>query len=698
METRTGSDARLAADIGGTFTDVALEWSGRRMTAKVLTDHVAPEKGVIAAVAQVLEKSGLGYGDIGAFIHGTTLATNALIEKRGAKTALVTTRGFRDVIEIGRESRFDQYDLYLTKPEAIVPRHLRLTLDERIAASGDVARPLDESGLDAIVETLRAQKVGSVAIGFLHSYANPDHENRVAEVLGARLPGLHVSRSSVVCPEIREYERLLTTCANAYVKPIISSYLGRLAADLADLGMGCPVLLMTSGGGLTTLENAREIPIRLVESGPAGGAILAAHVGEKCGERRLLSFDMGGTTAKICLIDDYEPLKSRTFEVARSKRFAKGSGMPIRIPVIEMVEIGTGGGSMARIDEMGQIRVGPQSAGSMPGPASYGRGGTAPTVTDADLVLGKIDPEVFAGGSIRLDAALAESVLDCDIAGPGGLARTTAALGIVEIAEENMANATRVHAAERGKDATDRTLIAFGGAAPLHAARLAEKLGIARVIVPRDAGVGSALGFLRAPVAYELVRSRFVQMARFDPDETNALFAGMERDAVAVVAGAADPATVTVTRHAYVRYSGQGHEIEVDLPSRDLGAGDAQLIRDTFDARYVDLFGRSIPNAGIEVLSWVVVATAARRAGETARPAPPSAQRGAQVRTTQMYDAALRRFAEAEIWQRDAIAPGQRISGPAIIVEPATSTIVTSTFDATLDDHGYIILNAKAAP
>ncbi|MGA7231673.1 MAG: hydantoinase/oxoprolinase family protein, partial [Xanthobacteraceae bacterium] len=478
---------RLGVDIGGTFTDVALEVGDRRYTAKGLTTTRTPETGVLAILRATIAEAGIMPGDVQLIIHGTTLATNALIERKGAKTALLTTEGFRDVLEIRHENRFEQYDVNIDLPPPLVPRRLRLPIRERIDAQGNVLVPLDEASVTQALDSLAQQNIEAVAIGFLHSFTNPDHERRVGEVVARRLPQVAMSLSSDVSPEMREYERFSTACANAYLQPLIGSYLGKLARELEQSGFRCPMLLMTSGGGITTTETAIRFPVRLVESGPAGGAIFAACIARQHGLDHVVSFDMGGTTAKICFIDHARPQTARAFEVARVYRFAKGSGLPLRIPVIQMVEIGAGGGSIAAIDSLGRIAVGPQSTGSEPGPVCYGRGGSEPTVTDADLVLGRIDPATFSGGKMRLDASAAQRSVAERIGAKLNLAAEHAALGISEMVDENMANAARVHAIESGKDLRPRTLIAFGGAAPLHAARVAEKLGIGRVLIPVNA-------------------------------------------------------------------------------------------------------------------------------------------------------------------------------------------------------------------
>ena len=460
------SVARLAVDIGGTFTDVALEHPGGRSTIKVLTTPAAPEVGVLTGVRSILRTSGVAGSDIRLIIHGTTLATNAIIERKGARTALLTTEGFRDVIAMGNESRYDQSDLNITLPEPLVPRALRLPVAERMDNTGRVLRPLDEAGVRALVPTLKHEQVTSIAVGLLHAFVNGEHEHRVRQILHEEMAGVPVSLSSEVSPEMREWERFSTTVANAYVQPMMARYLRQLEVDLQSEGLVAPLFLMMSGGGLTTVDTACRFPIRLVESGPAGGAIFAAHVSRECGLEHVLSFDMGGTTAKICLVDDYQPQTARAFEVARIGRFRKGSGLPLRIPVIEMVEIGAGGGSLAHVDSMARIEVGPESAGADPGPACYGRGGVKPAVTDANLLLGRYEPARFAGGSMKLDLASARDAMLAEVGGPLGLSPELAALGVIEIVDENMANAARVHAIESGKTYEGRTLIAFGGGGP----------------------------------------------------------------------------------------------------------------------------------------------------------------------------------------------------------------------------------------
>lgn len=684
--------AKLAADIGGTFTDIVLEDGARRWSGKVLTTTQAPELGVMEGIRLVLAQSGLQPGDVDVFIHGTTLATNALIERKGAKTAFITTEGFRDIIEQGYEKRFDHYDLMIDRPVPLVPRVLRLEMRERLSADGDVLLPLDETSLPALADKIIAGDVKAVAIGFLHAYAHDAHETRVRSLLQALLPqDVTICISSEVAPEVREYERFSTTVANAYVRPLMASYLYRLRDQMQEMEFSAPLFLMMSGGGLTTLDTAARFPIRLVESGPAGGAILASQIAAECNLPNVLSFDMGGTTAKICLLSDGEPERARKFEIARAYRDMKGSGIPVRIPVIEMVEIGAGGGSIARVDKLSRITVGPDSAGSTPGPVCYGRGGTEPAVTDANLALGKIDPAYFAGGKIPLDEAGARQALQKHIGNKLGLKDFWPAAGVTEIVEENMANAARVHAIERGRDIAQCTMIAFGGGAPLHACRLAEKVGVTSIIVPKGAGVGSAIGFLRAPVAYEITRSAVVSLETFDAARVNALLQSMTRDARAVVEPALGKSRASVQIIADCRYIGQGHEIRVNVPVKALTARDGVRLKAEFEKLYEQVYGLRIPNQEAEAITWSVTVSSrpakpARAARASAKPAPKPRSRRA------IYDPALGKQVQAAVYWRFDMPPGSSIKGPAIIAEDETSTIVGANFKASINSLGYIVL------
>ena len=682
---------RVGVDIGGTFTDVALAGSGEIFTSKVLTTPRAPEDGVLEGLAQALGHAGIDPGDVEVVIHGTTLATNAIIERKGAKTALVVTEGFRDSVEMAYENRFEQYDIHVQKPAPLVPRYLRVPVRERVDASGRVLLPPDPASIDAMIERLAREGVESIAIGFVHGYANPEHEELVAERLREAFPDAWLTLSSDVCAEIREYERLSTACANAYVQPLMARYLQNLSRRMEEAGIHAPLLMMTSGGGLTTVETAIRHPIRLVESGPAGGAILASRLAASSGIDQVLSFDMGGTTAKICLIDGGQPQSSRTFEVDRVYRFTKGSGLPLRIPVIEMVEIGAGGGSIAHLDRLGRIAVGPESAGAEPGPACYGQGGERPTVTDSDVVLGRIDPERFAGGSMPLCRAAAEKTLSRDVGEAMNLDTALAAFAVSEVVDENMANAARVHAIERGKDTASRTLVAFGGAAPLHATRLAEKLGIDTVIVPGDAGVGSAIGFLHAPVSYEVVRSRYTRLSAFDAEAVNAMFEAMRREAEDIVRLGAPGGALVETRIGYMRYVGQGHEVDVSIPGRRLDAGDGATLQAAFDAAYRAHYARVIPGMDVEVLTWSLTLSAPVAPPESV-PEPPAAEAGEAEGHASLFNTGRADYDRVPVYSRERLAPGVRLRGPALIPEHQTTTVVGEGFDARIDARGNIVL------
>ena len=693
------SRARLAADIGGTFTDLVLEHGDVRHSCKVLTTSQAPEQGVMQGIQRLLAESGLAPSDIGLILHGTTLATNALIERKGARTALLTTEGFRDVLEMGYEKRYEQYDVNIERPLELVPRPLRFGVHERLAADGTVLRALDEAGVRSAAQAMKALQVQAVAVGFLHAYAWPAHERRARELLAAELgPAVTICLSSEVCPEMREYERFSTTCANAYVRPLMAGYLQRLRSDLDAAGLGCPLLLMMSGGGLTTLELAARYPIRLVESGPAGGAILAATLGREIGAHNVMAFDMGGTTAKVCLIAGGEPERARRFEIGRIYRNLKGSGLPVRIPVIELVEIGAGGGSIGRVDALARITVGPDSAGAEPGPACYGRGGQAPTVTDANLVLGRIDAARFAGGRLALDEAVARAALEAEVGRPLQLDALWAAAGVCEIVEENMSNAARVHAVERGQSLPEFTMVAFGGGAPLHAARVAAKLGMARVLVPRGAGVGSAIGFLRAPMAFEVVRSSHGRLREAGLDTLNQRLDAMRAEALAVVAPAARGAGIhegalRVERLAELRYEGQGHELRIAVPDGALDGAAVQRMLADFDAAYLRNYGVTIPGAEVEVVTWsVTVSTAATAV--TPATLPPACE-PAPIGTRPVWDPTTGRTLDfAQHWRFD-LTPASRLAGPALVVEHETTTLVPPGWAAMVDSLGHLHLQRQ---
>ena len=685
---------RLAVDVGGTFTDVVLDTGARLVTAKVATDVEHPDKGILAGIQVVLQRSSTQPSQINALIHGTTLATNALIERKGAKTAFITTKGFRDSLEIGYENRYDQYDLSIEKAEPIIARRYRFTVSERIDVRGNVLIDLNQDDIKALVPILREQNIAAVAVGLLHSYANPSHEQLIRDILIEAGCEAEISLSCEVCPEVREYERFMTTACNAYVQPVIASYLIALNQALEFNGFQCPLFLMTSGGAMTTLESAIRFPIRLVESGPSGGAVLASCVAEKIKEPKVLSFDMGGTTAKICLIDDFKPRTARNFEIARSARFQKGSGLPVRIPVVEMIEIGAGGGSIAHIDSLGRLAIGPESAGSIPGPACYQKGGDRVTVTDADLLLGRLDADNFAEGKLRLEPRLALTCVERDIAKPMQIESIEAAYGICEMVEENMANAARIHSVEHGSDLTQYSMIAFGGAGPLHAVRLAQKLNINTIIVPDHSSVGSAIGFLRAPIAYEVVRSRYRLLSQFDAEDTNQFFYEIGCEAYDIVQSGSGDAELLETRTAFMRYVGQGHEIEVPLPVGQLNENHRAEIQASYEGHYEQLYGRIIPQRDIEILSWGLVVSTVPESDKSELQQAACSRAVPQI-SFPVYLPEVRELRQISVYQRDELKPGASFDGPALLAEAQTTTFVTSEFSARIDAYRNLILERK---
>ena len=678
---------RLAIDIGGTFTDVVLESGDAQFARKVLTSHVQPADAVLRGIQELFSEQDIAPDSISLVLHGTTLATNAIIERRGAKTALLTTEGHRDVLAMAFENRFEQYDVNIERPEPLIPRNLRIPIHERMSAEGNALRLLDEESVNQAIDTLRRENVESVAIGFLHSFTNSAHEEAVATNVASALPNVAVSLSSQVCPEIREYERFSTTCANAYVLPLMSAYLNDLASRLEALGIRCPFLVMTSNGGLTTLATAVKFPIRLVESGPAGGAVLAAWKARELGVTEALSFDMGGTTAKICMIEGGAPLRSRSFEVDRRYRFKKGSGLPVRIPVIEMVEIGAGGGSIARVDQLKRIRVGPESAGSEPGPACYGLGGELPTVTDADTVMGRLEAARFAEGQMALDLDAGKQAIASNLLSDADANPRDAARAIAEVVDENMASAARGHASEWGKTVAGRVLIAYGGAAPLHATRLLSKLNCDYALIPVGAGVGSALGFLRSPIAYEVVLSKYMRLSTYDRDDIERVIELMHAEAETVMSEAVSELDVQVSATAYMRYVGQGYEISVPLNLDNLSLDHLRL---AFETAYESLYGRLLPKSDIEVMSWTLTL-----ATETENPT-----RLDSTNDTAQYDDVCReqplveldKESVARCIDRENLKPGHYVLGPALISERHTTTLIPTGFEMLVNGaHDLIV-------
>jgi len=680
---------RMGVDIGGTFTDLLLvdDRSGRITIEKVLTTYPDPSDGVMAAVGQAVAHAGASLKDVEVLVHGTTLAINTLIERTGSPTALFATQGHRDAIEIRREQRYDMYDVLLEAPEPLAPRHLRFDIEERVSADGEIIHPLNRDQVAQLLRRLEQRGIEALAICLLHSYRNPTHERAVAEIANAAAPRLRISLSSRVAPEIKEYERASTTLCNAYVQARVDSYLARLERELDTAGFRGAFFLMQSSGGLIKTATARELPVRILESGPAGGALAAGNVGRLASTPRLLSFDMGGTTAKLAVIDDGEPLVAPGFEVARVYRFARGSGLPVRIPVIEMIEIGAGGGSIARVDQLGLIRVGPESAGAKPGPACYGGGGTLPTVTDADLLLGYLDPDYFLGGRMPLDLERASRAVMEHVGGPLGLDPIHAAWGIHRIVNENMANAAHVHLIERGKDPRAYSIFAFGGAGPVHAHGVGALLGSPSIIVPPGAGVASAVGFLTAPLSFEFVQGWYARLSELDWTRVNVFLDDMERQGRALLsaAGLAD-AEIGVRRSCDLRYEGQGSDVNVPAPAGRLDASRVNDIRRTFEQQYRDLYGRTVPGSGLEVVNWRVTVRGPRpglqlAAGEPDAGAAPDARKGSR----RAYFGDTGAFVETPVYDRYRLGPGTTVEGPAIIEERESTVVVGPGARARVD-------------
>ena len=700
--------ARLGVDIGGTFTDLVVidEATGTARVGKVLTTTKDPAHGVEEGIHALLDEAGVRSDAVRAVVHGTTLATNALIERKGAKTALLTTEGFRDALEIRREGRYDMYDLFIDPPPPLVPRHLRREVPERLLADGSILKTLDEAAARRALAELAREGVEALAICLLHAYVNPTHERRLSEIAREVSPGLSVSCSSEVVPEIREYERASTTCANVYVAPLMARYLEDLERRLAALGIDGQLYIMQSSGGTALPPLARRLPVRLVESGPAAGALAAAQAARERHEPKLLSFDMGGTTAKACVIDDGVPLVGREFEVARADRFKKGSGLPIRVPVIELIEIGAGGGSIARVDRMGLLKVGPDSAGADPGPACYTLGGRHPTVTDADLLLGYLDAEFFLGGRMRLDREAAHRVVGEHVARRLGLDVTGAAWGIHRVVNENMAAAARIHGIERGRDLRQYPLFAFGGAGPVHCWQVAKILKVPRILIPFGAGAMSAYGLLAAPLAFDFVRTGRQRLDRADWPAINRLFAEMEEEGRALLARAGvAPADIHISRIAEMRHAGQGHEVECAMPLGALSTESLPTITASFENAYRALYHRLPHGVPIEALNWRLTvsgpqpSTGLSRRSEPGRALirPPSVHASRTAPTTtgsaratkgarQAYFAEVGGFVETPVYDRYALRAGAEFAGPAIVEERESTAVVGPGARCRVDD------------
>jgi N-methylhydantoinase A/oxoprolinase/acetone carboxylase beta subunit len=694
--TTASASLQLAVDIGGTFTDVVLlDARGRaQFIEKVLTTHGDPASGVMTGALQALRRARVDLTAVRFLIHGTTLVTNALIERKGARTGLITTAGHEDALELGREARYDSYDIFIERPQPLVPGRRRVGISARMLSDGSELRPLDLGEVDAAVARLVAEGVDATAVSLLHSYRDPSHEERVAARIAALAPSMRVSTSSRVVREIREYERTSTTVANVYVVGVVDAYLRSLLARLRNDGFAGELMLMLSSGGTCTVDTAREVPIRLIESGPAGGAAASASYARTARAPRVLSFDMGGTTAKICFIDEGEPQITREMEVARVWRFKRGSGLPIIVPVIELIEIGAGGGSIATVDSMGLPKVGPESAGSEPGPACYGRGGTRPTVTDANLLLGYLDPGYFLGGSMALDVEAAEAAVRRHVAQPLGVSVTEAAWAMYAIVTENMANAALIHGAERGKEISAYDLYAYGGAGPMHACALAEKLAIARVVIPPGAGARSCFGFLASPLSFEIARSHAMPLADCDWSAVATLLASLADEAKVPLARArvAD-GDITIRRWCEMRYIGQGHEVEVELPDGIPEAAWQDEIRTRFETVYRALYHHVPQGLVIESVTWRVRA----QSPLPVLPAVAAADGGTDPYKgdRQMYLPERGEFGKVPVYDRYRLRRGMTMQGPAIVEEVESTTVVGAAFTFEVDGSDNLVLTAR---
>ena len=692
---------RVGLDIGGTFTDFVLlnDATGEIHLHKVLTTTADPAEGALAGLAELCRRAAIGVGEIGTLVHGTTLVTNAIIERAGVPTALLTTRGFRDILEMGKEQRYDIYDLFLQFPPPLVPRRWRVEIDERVSRDGEVLVPLDPLQVRATVRRLEAQGVQALAVSLLHAYKNPVHEQAALAAVREECPDLSVSLSSDVVPEIREWERTCTTVCNAYVQPLVDRYLSRLEAALLARGFAGRFYLMQSSGGTATPETARRFPIRLLESGPAGGALATAFFGERLGRRDLVAFDMGGTTAKVCLVRDGRPEIASMIEAARVHRFKRGSGLPVKAPVVDMMEIGAGGGSVARIDRLGLLKVGPHSAGASPGPACYGLGGTEPTVTDACLVLGYFDPAYFLGGTMPLHRRAAEDALE-RVGVPAGLERVAAAWGVHQIVCENMAAAARVYMIERGQDPRRFAMLAFGGAGPAHASRVARILRVGEVIVPPASGATSALGFLVTPISFDFVHSLPGELEALEWGAVDALYVAMEARGRAMLSEAgADPAQIASMRRAEMRLAGQFHDIELPVPDGRLTAQVVPGLAARFESEYRRLYGTFLTGRPIQVLNWRVLVTGPR---PHVRLGMDSIDRGAcavhALRGRRpAYFPETEGFVEVPVYDRYRLRPGASLAGPAIVEERESTTVVGPGDALEVDTHHNLLITVAPA-
>jgi N-methylhydantoinase A len=689
----------LGCDIGGTFTDFVLvnDQTGEFQINKCLTTPADPSDAVEEGIRGLLERVPGFMPEIGEIIHGTTLVINAIIERKGAKTALITTRGFRDVLELGREIRYDAYDIFAEYPKPLVPRALRKEVSERIGADGRVRVKLNPAEVEQVLAGLADSGIESLAICLINSYENPIHEIQIKEIVNKAAPDLSLSTSYEVLPQIREYERTCTTVTNAYVKPITAKYLAKLSARLESLGFQGKLFIMLSSGGITSVETAREYPVRIIESGPTAAVIASQHYGKMFQIKDMFCFDMGGTTAKSCLIQKGHAGLVSTFEVGRVQRFKKGSGLPIQVPVVDLMEIGAGGGSIARMSKMGLLQVGPESAGADPGPACYGRGGQDPTVTDADLVLGYLDPDYFLGGTMPLDQNAARRAIEEKVAKPLGTSATEAAFGIHDLINETMAAAAKTHIAEKGGNPSIVTISAFGGAGPVHAYGLAKKIGAPRIMVPPLAGVGSALGFFTAPVAFDLTRSHRVALDDADFNQIEQLFKELEKEGATILQQAGKNQKIRFERTLMMRFVGQGAETDLAIDAKPFDQWKKTQIREFFDAVYQKLYGRTYPETPVEFVTFKVRASLPERPFHI----PPLTNPGKSIDDClkgkrEAFSLVQKAYIPFQVFDRFKLFAGAVVTGPAIIEEKESTIIIGEDAKASVDEYGFVWIDLNA--
>jgi len=690
---------RLGCDIGGTFTDFVLlnDRTGEIKINKCLTTPSDPSDALEQGIRQLEEGTPDFVRDLDEVIHGTTLVINSIIERKGAKTGLITTKGFRDVLELGREIRYAPYDIFAEFPEPLIPRRFRLEVDERVRSDGTVIKPLDRAEARDVVRRLMDMDVESIAVCLLNSFEYPAHELIIKEIIEDEAPDIPVSISYEVLPQIREYERTSTTVTNAYVKPLTGRYLSKLSGRLASIGFKGKLFIMLSSGGITSVETAAEFPVRIIESGPTAAVISGQYYGKLFHISEMFCFDMGGTTAKSCLIQKGVAGVVPTFEVGRVQRFMKGSGLTIQVPVVDLMEIGAGGGSIAKVSKMGTLQVGPESSGADPGPICYGRGGTEPGITDADLLLGYLDEDYFLGGEMKLDREAARRGIEEKIARPLGVSLIQAIWGIHDLINETMAGAAKTHIAEKGGNPKIVTVTAFGGAGPVHAYGLARKLGAPRLLVPPNAGVGSALGFFTAPRAFDMVRSHKVSLNEADFNEIEKIYREMELEGAKTLQKSGETEDIRFDRSVDARFVGQGSETTVSIPERSFTEVNREDVRNRFDETYKRLYGRTYPDSPVEFINFRIRASLPERLLQLPKIAAHSGAflDDAIKGQRQAFSGLIKDFIPYTVYDRYKLFPDARFKGPAIIEERESTVIVGEDASVSVDEYGFLWVELK---